>query len=160
MTDKPMKVSRARLARMTNRSPQAVSQWLADGLPHDGGGRGNRIVIDLDRALPWLVDNRGAPPGSERERLASEQANRLALANAQTRGELVRSEHVSNTIGEALGLLKEQVNGLPGRLATQLANIEDPALCRSVLVTESARILAAYKDALDKLASEEPCDQK
>lgn len=158
MTDKPMKVSRARLARMTGRSPQAISQWLADGLPHDGGGRGHRIEIDLDRALPWLIDNRGAPPGSERERLAKEQADKLALANAQTRRELVRSEHVEYTIGKALGALKQQINNLPGRLASKIASIEDPALVRSVLMEESGRILESYKSALDKLASEEPCD--
>ena len=158
MPDKPLKISRARFARMTGRSPQAVSQWIADGLPHDGGGRGNRIVIDLDRALPWLIDNRGAPPGSERERLAKEQADRLALQNAQTRRELVRADHVERTIGEALGLLKEQINGIPGRLASQLASVEDPAMCRSLLMGESARILNSYKAALETLAQdlEEP----
>ncbi|TQE92777.1 MAG: hypothetical protein FKY71_19145 [Spiribacter salinus] len=159
MPDKPIKVSRARLARMTGKSPQAISQWIADGLPHDGGGRGKRIVIDLDQALPWLIDNRGAPPGSERERLAKEQADRLALANAQTRRELIRAEHVSWFLGEALGQLKQQVLGIPGRLATQLASVDDPAMCRSLLMNESTRILASYKDALDEVMEVEQCDQ-
>ena len=155
MPDKPIKVSRARFARMTGRSPQAVSQWIADGLPHDGGGRGNRIVIDLDRALPWLIDNRGAPPGSERERLAKEQADRLALQNAETRRELVRADHVSWFVGEALGQLKEQIMGLPGRLATQLASIDDPAITRSTLKSEAARILHSFRAALDEVIDKE-----
>jgi len=153
MPDKPIKVSRARFARMAGVTPQSVSQWIADGLPADNAGkRGQRIEIDLDAALPWLIDNRGAPPGSERERLAKEQADRLALQNAETRRELVRAEHVERTIGEALGLLKEQINGIPGRLATQLSSVEDPAMCRSLLMAESSRILDSYKTALEDLA--------
>jgi len=53
MPDKPIKVSRARFARMAGVTPQSVSQWIADGLPADNAGkRGQRIEIDLDAALP------------------------------------------------------------------------------------------------------------
>ncbi len=154
MPDKPhapMRVSRARLARMTGKTPQAVSQWVADGMPHTGGGRGKALTIDLDQALPWLIDNRGAAPGSERERLAKEQADKLALQNAQTRRELIRSEHVAWFVGEALAQLKELIMNLPGRLATKLASIEDPAVARSELLSESTRILESYQAALEKV---------
>jgi phage terminase Nu1 subunit (DNA packaging protein) len=153
MPDKPITVSRARFARMAGVTPQAVSQWIADGLPAiNAGKRGQRVEIDLDAALPWLIDHRGAPPGSERERLAKERADKLALQNAQTRRDLVRADHVEQTVSEALGLLKEQINGIPGRMASQLASIEDPAMCRSLLMGESARILASYKSSLETLA--------
>lgn len=163
MPDKPITVSRARFARMAGVTPQAVSQWIRDGLPAiNAGKRGQRVEIGLDDAMPWLIDNRGAPPGSERERLAKEQADRLALANAETRQELIRAEHVSWFLGEALGGLKLQLLGLPGRLATQLASIDDPALARSTLKNEMTRVLESYKAALDEVmdkAEDNECDQ-
>lgn len=165
MAEKPIRISRARLARLTGRTPQAVSQWLADGLPHEGGGHGKRVTIELDQALPWLLDHRGTGPGSQRERLAKEQADKLALENAASRGELVYAEHVDWLIAEAVSLLKQQILGLPGRLATQLASMDDPALIRSHLQGECRQVLESYRGAMEKAVSHkaeeaERCDQK
>ena len=154
MPQKSMKVSRAQLARLTGKTPQTVSQWITEGMPAiKAGTRGKRVEIDLAQALPWILDHRGTPPGSERERLAKEQADKHALDNAEKRRQLIRIEQVRQVLQHIVGSVTSNTRAMPSRLAGTLAGIRDPAKCRALLADESRRIQTALADdiaALDR----------
>jgi len=145
-------LSQKGFAALCDVSPQTVSNWCEAGMPHEGGGgHGETRKINVRKALPWVVANRTEKPGSERERLAKEQADKIAIENAQSRKELIKADHVQDSISEALANLTTQLDGLPGRMATPLASIEDPALMRSKLQDEVRRIRVTYAQFLAEL---------
>lgn len=132
-----------------------VSAWIAEGMPHETAGRGRRATVELAKALPWVV-KRNVSGNSQRERLAAEQADRVALKNAQVRGELILRGHVQHVVLEANAMLAGQLEGVAGRFANELASISDPAKVRGILLDEHRRIRRAYADALGKLAASDP----
>ena len=145
-------LSQKGFAKLCDVSPQTVSNWCEAGMPNEGGGgHGETRTINVREALPWVVANRTEKPGSERERLAKEQADKIAIENAQSRKELIKAQHVEDSIAEALANLTTQLDGLPGRMATPLSSIEDPALLRSKLQDEVRRIRITYAQHLAKL---------
>lgn len=158
------KISGAGFGKMMGVSKQTVANWCDAGMPHEGGGRpGNPYTIKVREALPWLVSNRTEKPGSERERLAKEQADKFAIENAKSRGELIQSQHVEDVISAALASLSTQLEGLPGRMATPLSSIEDPALVRSQLQDETRRIRDSYAQQFAELgdvARDPPADKR
>ena len=139
-------------AKLCGVTAQTVTNWCQDGMPHKGGGAtGVKLQIDIREAVPWVVRNRTEKPGSERDRLAKEQADKFAIDNAIKRGELVRAQQVEDVLAAALATLASQLDGLPGRMATPLASIDDPATVRANLLDEIRRIRAAYADQFAKL---------
>lgn len=145
-------LSQKGFAKLCDVSPQTVSNWCEAGMPHTGGGgHGETRKINVRTALPWVVANRTEKPGSERDRLAKEQADKIAIENAQSRKELIKAQHVEDSIAEALANLATQLDGLPGRMATTLSSIEDPALVRSKLQDEVRRIRVTYAQFLAEL---------
>lgn len=146
------KLTGAGFAKLCEVSKVTVSNWCEAGMPHEGGGKpGNPFQINVREALPWVVANRTEKPGSERDRLAKEQADKIAIENAQSRKELIQAQHVEDSVAEALANLTTQLDGLPGRMATPLSSIEDPALVRSKLQDEVRRIRFTYAESLAKL---------
>jgi phage terminase Nu1 subunit (DNA packaging protein) len=153
-----MIVNRAEFAEIVGFSAQQVQEWMKAGMPGDAGRRGKECRIDTAAAIRWLVDRgstkRSASSGddSERERLNREQADKVALQNAQTRKQLVRREHVQLVLLESNALLAGQLDGVAGRLANEIAGTTEPAKIRQLLLDEHRRIRSAYADALGKLA--------
>lgn len=143
----------AGFARLCGVDAATVTHWCKGGMPHNGGGAsGVKLEIDIKTAIPWVVRNRTEKPGSERERLAKEQADKVAIENAKSRGELLMSPHVEDAIAAALATLAAQLDGLAGRMATPLASIDDPATIRASLMDETRRIRTAYAEQLSELA--------
>jgi len=142
----------AGFAKFCGVDPATVTLWCKSGLPHEGGGAsGVKLKIDLREAVPWVVRNRTEQPGSERDRLAKEQADKFAIDNAVKRGELIKAQQVEDVLAAALATLASQLDGLPGRMATPLASLDDPATVRARLLDETRRIRAAYADQFAKL---------
>lgn len=153
-----MHFSGKQFAELTGYSVQQVNEWMNAGMPADRGGRGKPCRIDSAAAIRWLVNRgtqkRSGDPGetAEGERLKREQADKIALQNAQTRRELVLREHVRLVLLESNALLAGQLDGVAGRLASELAGMTEPAKIRQCLLDEHRRIRAAYAAALGKLA--------
>lgn len=149
-------LSQKGFAKLCDVSPQTVSNWCEAGMPHEGGGgHGETRKISVRKALPWVVANRTEKPGSERERLAKEQADKLAIENSQSRRELLKADHVQDILWSANSSLALQMQGLPGRMATELASIDDPALIRSTLLNEVRRIRSSYAQQFAELVDVE-----
>lgn len=145
-------LSLAQLATLTGRPASTVHEWTARGLKSVKRGR-HRIVrtADLIRFLAARDE-----PGSQRERLAKEQADKIALENARRRGELILVEHVEELFTTLAAELAARHDAVPGRVANEFAGISDAAVIRQRLLDEMREVRSAVADAAIKLA--EPLD--
>lgn len=145
-------VTAADFAALVGVSGPTVANWCEAGMPHAGGGRqGNPYTINVRKALPWLIRYR-EQPGTERERLAKEQADKFAIDNARSRTELIHSQQLAEVISAAVDSLSAHLENFPARMAKPLSSIEDPALVRSHLQDEVRRIRDSYAHQFAGLA--------
>jgi len=102
----------------------------------------------LARVLDHLRVNEEGPGGkrldlsAERARLASEQADKTALANAQLRGELVRIETVSAAWSDLMVGIRARMLALPTKLAAELSTINETNTIRDRLTEEIHDVLS------------------
>lgn len=126
-----------------------VHRWCdQEGLASKRKGRVRLIGAG---ALIRFLAHRDRGPGSQRERLAKEQADRVALENAERRGELVRVDHVRYFGLEAERGLCAELDGAAGRMANELAAITSPAEMRAKLIAAFHDIRRAYAERLGKM---------
>jgi phage terminase Nu1 subunit (DNA packaging protein) len=145
-------VSGREFAALCKVSAQTVTNWMNAGMPAKRSGRqGQTVRISLAAALPWVVANKETA-GSERQRLASEQANKLALENARRRGELIYADQVAECLSRLAADLAARHDALPGRLAGELAGLNDAATIRGRLLEELRAVRRAFADATAELA--------
>ena len=92
-------------------------------------------------------DRAGAPQGGlldldqERARHAKEQADKLALENAGSRGELIFTEHMAEVMGRALGAFRARLLSAATKLAPRV-NPGNPNLARELIDREHNDVLA------------------
>jgi len=150
-----MKVSAQEYAELRGHTKPWVSQQIDAGMPVKRlKGRKVAYEIDTATAIQWEIDRirEGSKPGSQRERLAKEQADKFELENARRRGELILSSQVAEVLSTLGADLAQRHDGLPGRLANELAGISDAAQIRERLLDELRIVRGAFADAVDKLA--------
>ncbi len=148
-------------AKLRGKSKGWVSHQIAAGMPVLSRGRnGNPSAIHPATAIDWEVEHarvEAAPkPGSQRERLAKEQADKLALENAKRRSELVLASYVSEIFNGLAADISARLDGLPGRVANELAGITDPAQIRSRLLDECRAIRSGVAGYCLQLANTPP----
>lgn len=136
-------------AALLGKPDSTVGDWCQQGLPSKKSGR-NRVIRVRD-LLRWLA-GRDAQPGSERERLAKEQADRVALDNAKKRGELIYAWQVADVLNTMAATLSAQLDSLPGRVAGELAGMTDAADIRALLLRETRAIRSSMAEHVGKLA--------
>lgn len=148
-------------AELVDRSPDTVSRWCAAGMPHEQPGKTNAgFAIDLRKALPWVVTYALEPPKeSQRERLAREQADRLALENAHRRGELIDAQLHGEIVKTLASSTSQLLEAVASRCANELAGITDPAAVHARVKEEHrgirrtmASIVGEFADGLDEAA--------
>lgn len=126
----PRSLSKSAFARLVNLSPGRVSQMIKQGMPVELDGK-----IDIARGKVWMQENidprRSAaqPQGklsferpstvSERDRLAREQADNMALKNAALRRELVPSAEVEQRWSEVARRIRSKILSVPSRVRQQ-----------------------------------------
>jgi phage terminase Nu1 subunit (DNA packaging protein) len=134
-------------------SHQAVSEWIDAGMPcrRKKAGKGSRVTIDPKLAAPWVFSRR-QPKGSERERLAKEQADKFAIENARARGEIVLVGQIAEVFSILGAELAARHDAVPGRVASEFAGTTDAAVIRQRLLDELRDVRAAVGDAVTKLA--------
>ena len=134
------KLSAAEFAALCGVSRATVTNWMDEGMPCERTGR-QRVRVEIDPALavPWVVDRR-EPAGSQRERLAKEQADKIAMQNEAQRGRLIDVALVEETLMGLAAHIAQAHDALPGRLAHELAGISDPGLIRAKLLAEMREI--------------------
>jgi phage terminase Nu1 subunit (DNA packaging protein) len=134
---------------LTGKPVQTVHDWTKAGLKSRKTGR-NRVIRVAD--LVRYLAAREYQPGSQRDRLAKEQADKFAIENAVKRGELVFVSQVSEVMATLAADLSSRHDAVPGRVASELAGINEPAVIRERLLDELRSVRAAFADAIAKLA--------
>ncbi|TAH67645.1 MAG: DNA packaging protein [Rhodopseudomonas palustris] len=117
-------LSKSAFARSLGLTPARVSQMIKDGLPVEPSGKINpergrawvRVNVDPRRSAmrPGAVVAPAVP--SERDRLAREQADAVALKNAKLRGELVSAADVEKRWSDILRRIRSGVLAVPARV--------------------------------------------
>jgi phage terminase Nu1 subunit (DNA packaging protein) len=123
----PRSLSKSAFAAEVNLSPGRVSQMIKQGLPVEPDGK-----IDIARGKIWIQENvdprrRAAQPQgrfsferkpveSERDRLAREQADNVALKNAALRRELVPATEVEDRWAGVLRRIRSKILAVPSRV--------------------------------------------
>lgn len=108
-------------------SETSVKTWTANGMP-----RRKDLSYDLPDVVAWLrakdvtaakASFKKAPAGGledERARLAKEQADKLELENAITRGEHVHIEVIAKVLEEIVAAIRPKLLGLASFLAPRV----------------------------------------
>lgn len=113
------------IAEIFSVTTKAVHDWMRAGMPVtvDGGqGAGNEAQIDLETAVRWYFrDNfERFELDRQRTRLASEQAQRIAIENAVRAGELGELKLWQEELEKHLGEVRAAMLALPTKLAPRL----------------------------------------
>ena len=125
-----------------------IDAWIRKGAPvkkrNARGGVGGLNLADLARHRIKTAQGRDRDPVAERARRDSEAADKLALDNARTRGELLDLTETRLSWVGTMTEVKQRILALPASLAPQVIGA----------TTEEARglIEAAIHDALSSLA--------
>lgn len=146
-------MSRNEFARLFGVSGGTVTNWMTAGMPATRKGRqGAQVSIDPYLACPWVYAHREEAPGSQRDRLAKEQADKLALENARRRGELIFSHQVAESLSKLAAELSARLDAVAGRTASEFAGITDAGTIRRRMLDELRNVRAAFADTTAELA--------
>ncbi|EPG2416644.1 terminase small subunit [Stenotrophomonas maltophilia] len=140
-------------------SQQAVSDLVRRGILADGAAGDEWLLAYCDH-LREVAAGRGGEAGkdltAERARLAREQADRLAMQNAVTRGELAPAhlmEQVLSKVGARAGRILETI---PGTLRRRLPQLKAADVEVVAQIVAKARNLAASMRLADVDADDDP----
>lgn len=87
-----------------------------------------------------------------KNRLDDAKAEKEELIVSKLKGESILIEDAKIAINEAMVIIGTQLDGVGGRMASELAGISEPAIIRKKLLNETRRIREAAADRLARLA--------
>ena len=112
------RLSKTDLAEARGVSLNTVYGWVRQGCPTNKDG-----TFDLREVSEWLSKRGASKVGSlekERARLAREQADKLEMENAQTRGELVHVDDAAAAVECVVVAIRAKALSLGSKLAPQV----------------------------------------
>lgn len=146
MTDLSVPLRQGQFGDLVGISQQAVSTFVQRGILPDGASGDEWLLAYCDH-LREVAAGRGGDSQSEltaeRARLAREQADRIAMQNAERRGELAPAnviEQVLARVGARVGRLLETIPGELRRRLPDMTAEDADAVTRTV---NKARNMAA-----------------
>ena len=154
-------VSQAQFGKIVGKSPATISTWVKEGLPViPPKKRGQATKVDTTTAIEWLMQRefeRGRPKREDpRRALYEEQRRKYWLENEAAERQLVKLGDVQVALNEVMVAIASELEGLPGRMAGELAGLTDPALVRQSLRVQTTNIRQAAADRLARLAAIAP----
>jgi len=142
-----MKVSFQDLTDLTGFTYRTVKKRLSNLKPEK---EGKSHIFNSEEALP-LIYNKGKPDNEvldltkERARLAKEQADRLELQNAESRGQLIPADLVAKTWAKETIAFKTKMRAIPSKVALKVVASDDLFEVQEILTV-------AIKEACDELS--------
>lgn len=143
----------ATIAKLLMLDERRIQQLAAEGwIPK--GERGKYGLIEAVQGyIKYLKEHsRDTQRGTEHSRLARAQAVKVEMENFKRMGELQVKQQVDDTFQSLVVLVKSAHEGLPGRLASELAGISEPPRIYQRLQTELRAVLNQCADFLEKRA--------
>ena len=166
MVDLASPVTQAQFGDLVGISQPAVSDLLRRRVLADGASADEWLLAYCDH-LREVAAGRGGEGSlelaSERARLAKEQADKIAMANAITRGELAPARLIEEVIARAGARMGRLLDTIPGLLRRRLPQLtaDDVAAVR-LLVTKARNVAASMTledlDAEDAASEDDTVD--
>ncbi len=130
----PENVPSTYIADLLAVTPKTVSLLASQKTIKNNGRRGRYRLADT---VPVYISSlRGTGKADADARLKVQQTRKLQLLNDETDGKLVRIEDAAEAYRQGCLAWRAGANALPRRLATMLANQDDPGKIQKVLVRE------------------------
>ena len=148
-------------AALRGRSRSWLTRQLKLGMPAVRSGRqGAEIVIDPAAAIDWEIARAEVDQKpSQRDRLASVQADKIAMANAKARQKVMLRDQLEPVLAAMLSDLEARLEATAAELPALLATLTDPAEIRSRLLAAHRSVRAGAAEHLRKLAHAGPDPQ-
>lgn len=141
------------IAKLLMLDVRRIQQLVKEGwIARDERGRYG-LVSSVQGYVKYLKEHtREQSRGTEHARLARAQATKVEMENFRRMGELQTSAQVEETCQGLVVIMKSSIEGLPGRLANELAAITEPPRVYQTLQTELRGVLDRCADFLEKRA--------
>lgn len=129
-----------------------IDAWIRKGCPvkerNARGGIAKLNLADMARHRIMTAQGRDRDPVAERARRDSESADKLALENARTRGEMLLLDPVTDLCVGLVTDAKQRLLGLPTKLAPQVVEVSIPVAERLLedAISDSLRGIAGLAD--------------
>ena len=166
-----LKFNKAEFAKLIGKSPRWVTKLISeDGLPIEGGGgKGREVIIDSTQAIEWLVSQAvakelGHGEGDELPESGTKSDEELRKLRAQriqeeikaqkAQGTAIEIEEIKPVLFEVANIFGQQADALGGRIASEFASINAPAIIKSRMLEESRRIRAQTADRIFTFVAE------
>ncbi len=165
-----IKFNKAEFARLIDRSPKHVTNLIKDGLPTEGGGgKGREVIIDSEAGIRFLIRREvakqtGLEEGDESPAEGTKSDEDLKLTRAKriqeeikaknAQGLSIEIEELKPVIFEVANIFSQGVDAIGGRLASELASEDDPAIIKSKLFEQGRDIRSRTSERLIDFISE------
>jgi len=164
-----LKFNKAQFANLIGKSPRWITKLISEeGMPvESGGGKGKELIIDSEEAINWLIreavaKEAGLREGDETPGAGTKSEEELLLTRAKriqeeikakkAQGESIDLEDLKPVLFEVANIYGQQSDAMAGRLASELASIDDPAIIKARILEESRRIRSLTADRLINFA--------
>ncbi len=128
---------------------KTIRSWVADGMPvlvaGKAGRGGCKTVVDLVEVLRWYLEQDALD--AAKTRLASAQADKHEMENAETRGDLARISVIAKEFADAVSTTQALLLAIPTKEARTIAAMNDANAVEHRLrntINDALRQLAAY----------------
>lgn len=166
-----LKFNKANFAQLIGKSPRWITKLISEeGMPvESGGGKGKELTIDSEEAISWLIREAvakecGLREGDETPAEGSKSDEELKKLRAQRIQEEIKAkkaqglsidlEDLKPVLFEIANIFGQQADALGGRVASEFASLNDPAIIKARMLEESRRIRAQTADRLYKFIAE------
>lgn len=161
MTDLTQQVTQTTFGELVGISQQAVSDLMARGVIVQGQAAGEWLkayCAHLREVAAGRLAGDGFDLATERARLAREQADKIAMQNAQTRRELAPAYLLEEVLAKAGAKVAGILEAIPGQVRRRLPSLpaseidaieSEIAKARNVVASISLDDLVASDDELD-----------
>lgn len=140
------------IAKLLMIEPRRVQQLVAEGFIPKGERGEYSLVESVQGYIKYLKEHsRENNRGSQQQRLASAQAMKVEMENYRRMGELITRDQSEETTAGLVATMRAAHEGMPGRLANELANREAPVIYQRLQI-ECRAILGQCADYLEKRA--------
>ncbi len=127
-------------------TPKTVSLLASNKTIKNNGRRGKYKLADTVPA--YIVSIRGTGKAEADARLKVQQTRKLQLANDEHASKLVKIGDAAEVFRQYCLAWRAGANALPRRLATMLANQDNPAKIQKALTNEFANLFAEMENGL------------
>lgn len=145
-----MIVGKLQFARIIGKSEGSIDNYVSRGMPGytpASAEKGTRkAAVELEVAIPWLLDYQRDELDRARTRLADEQTAKTQLYVRRMRRELVQRDDVRDVWCRLVANFRSRILGMPTKLAGILVAQRDPDVIRDRIEAEAIEALAELSD--------------